>query len=107
MQNFLTSATLLVSDLASTLLFLAVLLTTKNLLLAVALGMLLGAVQIGWLLARKKPIGTIQWLSVILVLSSGAATLLTNDARAFDFLKATVSIEVVVVFPCVPATAMP
>ena len=81
MQNFLTSATLLVSDLASTLLFLAVLLTTKNLLLAVALGMILGAVQIGWLLARKKPIGTIQWLSVILVLSSGAATLLTNDAR--------------------------
>jgi len=94
MQNFLASATLLVSDLASTLLFLVVLLTTGDLILAVALGMILGIVQIGWLLARKKPIGTIQWLSLILVVASGAATLFTNDAR---FVMAKPSVIYVIV----------
>jgi len=89
MANLLKSAQLLVSDLASTLLFLAVLLITKDLILAVALGVGLGIVQIGWLLARRKPIDTMQWLSIGLVVVSGAATMLTNDAR-FVMLKPTV-----------------
>jgi intracellular septation protein A len=89
MANLLKSAQLLVSDLASTLLFLAVLLITKDLILAVALGVGLGIVQIGWLLARRKPIDTMQWLSIGLVVVSGAATMLTSDAR-FVMLKPTV-----------------
>lgn len=89
MQNLLQSARLLISDLAATLLFLAVLLTTKDLILAVALGVGLGVVQIGWLLAKRKPIDTMQWLSIGLVVVSGAATLLTSDAR-FVMLKPTV-----------------
>lgn len=89
MQNLLQSARLLVSDLAATLLFLAILLTTKNLILAVALGVGLGVIQIGWLLAKRRPIDTMQWLSIGLVVVSGAATLLTSDAR-FVMLKPTV-----------------
>jgi intracellular septation protein len=89
MTNLLKSAQLLVSDLASTLLFLAVLLITKDLILAVALGVGLGIVQIGWLMARRKPIDTMQWLSIGLVVVSGAATMLTKDAR-FVMLKPTV-----------------
>ena len=89
MRNLLQSAQLLVSDLASTLLFLAVLLTTKNLILAVALGVGLGVLQIGWMMARKKPIDTMQWLSIGLVVVSGVATMLTSDAR-FVMLKPTV-----------------
>ena len=89
MANLLKSAQLLVSDLASTLLFLAVLLITKDLILAVALGVGLGIVQIGWLMARRKPIDTMQWLSIGLVVVSGAATMLTKDAR-FVMLKPTV-----------------
>ena len=54
MANLLQSARLLVSDLASTLLFLVVLLITKDLILAVALGVGLGVVQIGWLIARRS-----------------------------------------------------
>ncbi|MBX9946514.1 MAG: septation protein IspZ [Reyranella sp.] len=81
MGNLLHSARLLVSDLASTLLFLAVLLVTKDLILAVVLGVALGAAQIGWLLARRRPIDTMQWLSIGLVVVSGVATLLTSDAR--------------------------
>jgi intracellular septation protein len=89
MVNLLKSAQLLVSDLASTLLFLAVLLITKDLILAVALGVGLGIIQIGWLMARRKPIDTMQWLSIGLVVVSGAATMLTSDAR-FVMLKPTV-----------------
>lgn len=89
MTNLLHSARLLVSDLASTFLFLAVLLVTKDLVLAVALGVALGVLQIGWLIARRKPIDAMQWLSIGLVVASGAATLLTRDAR-FVMLKPTV-----------------
>lgn len=89
MANLLQSARLLVSDLASTLLFLAILLITKDLILAVALGMALGAVQIGWMMARRQPIDTMQWLSIGLVVVSGAATMLTSDAR-FVMLKPSV-----------------
>jgi intracellular septation protein A len=89
MANLLRSARLLVSDLASTLLFLVVLLATKDLILAVALGVGLGVLQIGWLMARRQKIDTMQWLSIGLVVVSGAATLLTSDAR-FVMLKPTV-----------------
>ena len=60
-----------------------------DLILAVALGVGLGIVQIGWLMARRKPIDTMQWLSIGLVVVSGAATMLTKDAR-FVMLKPTV-----------------
>ena len=89
MSNLMQSARLLVSDLASTLIFLAVLLATKDLMLAVALGVGLGLLQIGWFMARRQPIDTMQWLSIGLVVVSGAATMLTSDAR-FVMLKPTV-----------------
>jgi len=89
MNHLLQSARLLVSDLASTLMFLAVLLITKDLMLAVALGVGLGVIQIGWLMARRKPIDTMQWLSIGLVVVSGVATMLTSDPR-FVMLKPTV-----------------
>ena len=64
MRDLMRSAQLLVTDLASTLLFLAVLLATKDLMLAVALGVGLGILQIGWFMVRRKPIDTMQWLSI-------------------------------------------
>jgi intracellular septation protein len=89
MANLMHSARLLISDLASTLLFLAVLLITKDLMLAVALGVGLGVIQIGWMKLRRQKIDTMQWLSIGLVVVSGIATMLTNDAR-FVMLKPTV-----------------
>ncbi len=86
MQNALHSIRLLVFDLASTLLFLVVLLSTRDLFLAVALGVALGVLQIGWMLATRRKIDVMQWLSIGLVIVSGAATLLTNDPR-FVMLK--------------------
>lgn len=81
MQQLAQSARLLVTDLASTILFLVVLLATRNLMLAVALGVGLGVLQIGWMMLRKQPIDTMQWLSIGLVVVSGAATMLTADPR--------------------------
>ena len=76
MTNLFQAARVLMLDLASTLLFLAVYLLTDNLFLAVGLGMALGVTQIGWQLAQKKPVETLQWLSVILIVTSGTATFL-------------------------------
>ena len=89
MANLMHSARLLVSDLASTILFLVVLLITRDLMLAVALGVGLGIVQIGWMTLRRQKIDTMQWLSIGLVVVSGIATMLTSDPR-FVMLKPTV-----------------
>jgi len=89
MNHLRRSALLLASDLAATLVFLAVLLVTRNLMLAVAIGVGLGVAQIVWLLLRCKPIDAMQWLSIGLVVLAGAATMLTDDAR-FVMLKPSV-----------------
>ena len=84
----------LLLDLASTFLFLVVYLSTKNVTLAVALGMALGVFQITFQFARKKPIDTMQWMSLFLVLGAGAATLISDDPR-FVMIKPTVIYTVV------------
>jgi intracellular septation protein len=55
----------------------------------VVLGMALGLAQIGWQFARRKPIDTMQWMSLFLVLGAGTVTLLTNDPR-FVMIKPSV-----------------
>lgn len=89
MANLMHSARLLASDLASTILFLVVLLITKDLMLAVALGVGLGVIQIAWMKLSRQKIDTMQWLSIGLVVVSGIATMLTSDPR-FVMLKPTV-----------------
>jgi intracellular septation protein len=64
-------------------------LLTHNVALSVVLGMTLGTAQIGWALARRKPIDTMQWMSLFLVLGAGTVTLITNDPR-FIMIKPSV-----------------
>lgn len=89
MDNLRRSAALLASDLASTIVFLAVLIATRNVIAAVVSGIVLGLAQVGWMLARRKPVDAMQWLSIGLVVVAGVATLLTRDAR-FVMLKPSV-----------------
>ena len=89
MKNLLSAARVLVFDLASTILFLVVFLLSDNLFLAVGLGMALGVTQIAWQYHRQQPIGSLQWLSVVLVLASGTATFFTADPT-FVMLKPSV-----------------
>jgi intracellular septation protein len=89
MKNLLQAGKLLLLDMASTFFFLFLYLLTKNVTLSILLGMALGAAQIGWEYARNKPIDTMQWLSLFLVLGAGTATLLTADPR-FVMIKPSV-----------------
>jgi intracellular septation protein len=89
MKNLLEAGKLLFFDMAATLFFLALYLLTHNLALSVVLGMALGVTQIGWQLARGKPIDTMQWMSLFLVLGAGTVTLITNDPR-FVMIKPSV-----------------
>jgi intracellular septation protein A len=89
MKNLLQAGRVLASDLASTILFLVIYLATDNLYVAVALGMALGVAQIGWALFRRQPIGSLQLLSVVLILASGTATFFTRDPT-FVMLKPSV-----------------
>jgi intracellular septation protein A len=89
MKNLFAAGRLVLLDMASIFFFLVLYLLTHNVALSVALGMALGVGQIGWQFARKAPIDTMQWLSLFLVLGSGAATLMTNDPR-FVMIKPSV-----------------
>jgi intracellular septation protein A len=89
MKNLFQAGKLLLLDMAATLFFLVLYLLTHNVALSVVLGMALGTAQIGWRLARRKPIDTMQWISLFLVLGAGAVTLITDDPR-FMMIKPSV-----------------
>jgi intracellular septation protein len=89
MKNLLEAGRVLLLDMAATLLFLVLYLMTHNVALSVGLGMALGVTQIGWQLMRRKPIDTMQWMSLFLVLGAGTVTLITNDPR-FIMVKPSV-----------------
>ena len=56
MKNFLNAAGLLISDIAATIVFLVVILTTGNVMYAIIAGMVFGIAQIGWTLLRGQKI---------------------------------------------------
>jgi intracellular septation protein len=87
MRYFLSAAKLLLLDLASTICFLVLFLLTHNIILSVSLGMALGLAQIGTQFARRKPIDTMEWLSLFLVIAAGTATLLTSKPGAASFAR--------------------
>lgn len=76
------------SDLLSTIAFVTLFALTGNALLATLVGMGVGAAQIGIEKWRGKRIEAMQWLSLVLVIVFGSATLLTQDSR-FIMVKPT------------------
>jgi len=60
----------------------------------VGLGMALGVAQIGWQLAKKKPVEALQWMSLIIIMASGTATFFTSDPL-FIMLKPSIIYVVV------------
>jgi intracellular septation protein len=97
MRDFLNGGKLLLLDLASTILFVAVFLLTHNTFLSIGLGMTLGLAQIGTQLVRRKPIDMMEWLSLFLVIAAGTATLLTDDPRYVLFKPSVIYVIVGVV----------
>ncbi len=88
MRNLFQASKILLLDLASTLVFLAIYAITGSLFLAVGLGMALGMGQIGWQLVRRQPVEALQWLSLVIIFASGTATFLTDDPL-FIMMKPT------------------
>ena len=79
----------LVLDFASTLIFLGLYELTHSLPISIGLGIAVAVAQIGWTMARGHKIDALQWVSLALVVSSGTATLVTNNP-VFVMLKPTV-----------------
>ena len=79
MKALLSAARPLLTDLASTILFFGVYALTGSLAAALVLGLALAVGQIGWELLCRRPVDTLQWISLVMVLSSGSAALVTNN----------------------------
>jgi intracellular septation protein len=97
MRDFLNAAKLLLLDLASTIFFVVLFALTHNTILSVSLGLVLGLAQIGTQFVRRKPIDTMEWLSLFLVVAAGTATLVTNDPRFVLFKPSVIYVIVGVV----------
>jgi len=105
MMTLLSSARVLLLDMASTFVFLVVLLVTNKipalapygLPIGIVGGILFGVGQIGIELARKKPVGVMQWLSLALVIGFGGASLITHDPRFVMFKPSIIYVIVGIV----------
>jgi intracellular septation protein len=73
------------NDMTPMLLFLVLFLTTKDIMLATGFGIAVGLAQVMYGLARRQPIGALQWASLALVAGFGTATLLTHNPRFVMF----------------------
>lgn len=80
---------ILLSDMATGLLFFAVLLATNDIYQATGAGIILGLARVGWSWLRKRRIEAMQWLGTGLVVVMGGATILLHDPR-FVMFKPTV-----------------
>ena len=79
--QIIRSVRLILSDLSGTLLFALLLALGVDVLVATVAGIAMALATVGWTVARRKEVGALQWLSLALVIASGAATLATSDPR--------------------------
>jgi intracellular septation protein A len=89
MKDLALAGRALLLDFASTILFLALYALTKSVGLSVAAGILLALGQLGWKLARHEKPDALQWISLVLVITSGSATLAVHNP-IFVMLKPTI-----------------
>ena len=78
----------LIRDLLATLVFVALFWATDNIYAATAFGMALGIVQTVWMKLGRRPVGALQWLSLVVITILGATTILTREPH-FIMLKPT------------------
>ncbi|WP_374575835.1 septation protein IspZ [Phenylobacterium sp.] len=81
MKTFAQAARPLFADFLSTLVFVVLMALKVDVRLAIMGGVAAGAGQVAWRLYRRQPVALMQWMSLGLVLASGAASFLTHDPR--------------------------
>ncbi len=81
MRYFAQALKPVIGDLLSSILFVALYEFTGNIIFAIAFGIVVGAAQIAWRKWRGHHVDAMQWMSLVLVVVLGAATLVTRDPR--------------------------
>ena len=89
LRAFLFAVRPIATDLAATLVFYAALLVSGNVRVATALGIGLGVAQLVFMRWRRMPIAPMQWVSLVLVVTMGGLTLITDDPR-FVLVKVSI-----------------
>jgi intracellular septation protein A len=89
MKNLAIAGRALLLDFASTILFLALYALTGNIAISVIAGIVLALGQLGWKLLRHEKPDALQWISLVLVIGSGSATLVVHNP-IFVMLKPTI-----------------
>ena len=90
MKNLFNAFRPLLVDFLSTIFFVAFYVITHSVRAAVILGIAAGAGHIGFLLAARRPVAALQWVSLLLVITMGGATLVTDDPR-FVMVKPSIA----------------
>lgn len=88
MKNLVRAGRALLLDFASTLLFMALYAFSGSVGISVIAGILLAFAQLGWSLLHRARPDALQWISLVLVLASGSATLAVHNP-IFVMLKPT------------------
>lgn len=94
MRHVLEAMRPILVDLLSTIVFFILLWTTHNFILATALGIAAGVIEVSSRLIRRKPVGVITWMSLGLVVVMGSASIFTNQPL-FVMLKPTIAYSLV------------
>jgi len=84
-------------DLLATIVFVAVLWATNNIVLATLIGVAAGLARFAWMKFKSQPVGPLQYVSVLLVIGSGAATIYTNDPHFMQIKSSLVATAVAIV----------
>ena len=96
-MGFLQAFRPIVLDLLATIVFVAILKFTGNVALATAFGIAAGVARFVWLKFKRLPVGPLQYLSVALVIVSGAATIATNNPFFMEIKPSLVGLAVATV----------
>lgn len=92
-----TVAIELLKDFLSAIAFLLVNALTHDVVVATCVAMAVALIQLGVSLSQKKPVSALQWLSIVLVVSLGSASVITSDSRFIRFKPSFIHVAIAVV----------
>ena len=81
MRLLWNSGKFLAYDMVASLFFIGLFALTKSIPISVGIGIAIGVAQIGWDIARRRPIEAMQWLSLALVIVGGLSAVIAHDMR--------------------------
>lgn len=96
-MGFLRAFRPILLDLLATIVFIVLLWTTDNTVLATLSGVGAGLARFAWMKVRGQPVGPLQYVSVVLVIVSGTATIVTQDVLFMQIKSSLVAGAVAIV----------